>query len=60
MQSAESWQAWAIGIIDQRIHQAMSLGGMICHPVGKVIGIKSREVREYAHDEIKCIKKCST
>src|SRR5262249_42452627 len=51
-QSAESWQTWALNLIDQRIDQQMGLGGTICDTVGKVIGIKSRQVREYAQGEI--------
>jgi len=56
LQSAESWRAWAISIIDERINAAMSLGGTICAPVGEVIGRKASQVREYAHDEIAALR----
>jgi hypothetical protein len=51
-----TWQAWAINLIDQRIEQHTSSGGIICHDVGAAIGIKSRQVREDLHKEIAALR----
>jgi len=56
LQSAKSWHDWAIAIADERIHAAMSLDGMICDPVGAVIGKKSALVRNVLTAEIKALR----
>jgi len=52
LQSSQSWRTWAIGLIDERIDAALHLGGMICKPVGAVIG-GERKYMHGQHDKIR-------